>query len=270
MTCPFRYHDTMNCALGPIGPDKSKTSMVDSLQSNLLSLTLADARRKPFRFFDLPFELRSRILELVLVTDRTVDLNPENYRAAQKRLDVFLVSRRIHEEAYPAYYGGHTFRIFPTNARFFGDKTKPLLARLSTRYRAALVSLELRLGPGWSRPPKSWRVDERLGLVEMTAVRIVKVFVECDPSQDVFKGFRAGEGFYTGFSESLLGGVMDGLPALRRVEFDGWPSVMRSGVLMQTLINLAQRTEKKVLVISDLDSFKMRRKVYVATAKLLT
>ena len=205
--------------------------------------------RQPFRFFDLPSELRLKILGFALVNDQIVDLNPKNYGAAGQRMNVFLTSHRFHNEAYPVYYGGHTFRIFPTDHRFFGHKVRPLVARLPTRYRAALTSLELRLGPGWSNPPRSWRVDDRLGLEEMEAVRIVKVFVECDPSHEVFNGFRIDRDFFTGFSGSLLEDVLQRLPSVIHVELDGWPSVKREGPLVKKLLQVAGNAGVRVLEV---------------------
>ena len=240
-----------------------KSTKVCLPQPTLLSDALSDLKIAPktFRFFDLPYELRSKILGYVLISDRTIDLDPQNYRTAHQRLSLFLTSHRFHEEAYPVFYGGHTFRILPTHGRFFGNKTKPLLTRLSPQYRAVLVSLELRLGPGWSNPPKSWRVDDRLGLEEMAAVRTVKVFVECDPSHDIFKGFRIGREFFTDFSVELLEGILHRLPALVQVEYDGWPSVMREGPLMRRLIKVSKDGGKRVKELSIQQSFEKRHKL---------
>lgn len=209
----------------------------------------ASTPNQPFRFFDLPSELRLKILRLLLTTNQIIDLNPTNHITARHRLNVFLTSHRFHNEAYPVYYGGHTFRIFPTHGRFFGHKVLPLLARLPPRYRAAMVALELRLGPGWSNPPRSWRVGGWLGLEGMEAVRTVKVFVECDPSHDIFNGFRIDRDFFTGFSRGLLEGVLQRLPSVVVVEFDGWPSVMREGPLVKSLLGVARRAGMRVLEV---------------------
>ena len=216
------------------------------MESSISFLSEAETTHCHFRFFDLPTELRLKILDMVLVTDQTIDLDPLNYRRIARRLDVFLTCRRMHEEACPVFYGGHTFRIFPTHDRFFGNRILPLLARLSSRSRAALLSLELRLGPGWSNPPKSWRINDRLGLEEMIAVRSVKVFVQCDPSHDVFKGFRVGKDFFTDFSGDILGDIIDRLPVLEEIEFDGWSSVSKEAPLMTRLLNEARRNRKRI------------------------
>ena len=117
------------------------------------------------------------------------------------------------------------------------------------RYREALVSLELRLGPGWSNPPRSWRVDDRLGLEEMEAVRTVKVFVECDPSHEIFDGFRIDRDFFTDFSGSLLKDVLQRLPSVTQVELDGWPSVKREGPLVRGLLEVARNAGVSVLEV---------------------
>lgn len=203
--------------------------------------------RQSFRFFDLPSELRRRILTMALSLNRTVDLDPLNNFDAPERLSIFLTSRRMHEEAYHVFYGGHTFRIFPTHWRFFGHKVQSLLSRLSPRYRKALISLELRLGPGWSNPPKSWRVTNRLALEDMAGVRKLKVFTECDPSHDIFKGFRFARDFFTNFAGDILEEIMRRLPSLGEVQFDGYPSVSLDGPLMTRLTDEVKRGEKIIM-----------------------
>lgn len=216
------------------------------MDPSISSSTEAEPTSAHFRFFDLPTELRLKILGMVLHTNQVIDLEPLNHRRIAPRFQVFLTSRRMHEEAYPVFYGGHTFRIFPTHGRFFGNRVIPLLARLSPRHRAALLSLELRLGPGWSNPPKSWRVTDRLGLEEMTAVRSIKVFVQCDPSHDIFKGFRVGKVFFTDFSGDILGDMIHRLPLLEEIQFDAWSSVSKDAPLMTRLLNEARSNSKRI------------------------
>lgn len=81
----------------------------------------------------------------------------------------------------------------------------------------------------------------------MVSVRLLKVFVEVDPSHDIFRGFRVGKGFYTQFSTDLLEQIIERLPALERVEFDGWPSVMREGPLMRKLVDVARLMRRTVV-----------------------
>jgi len=154
----------------------------------------AEEQRR-FRFLELPFELRRKIYKIFLRQDRTIDLSPENHLTAPDRLSLFLVSHRVHEEAYHNFYGGHAFRIFPTHPRFYGSKVRSILVRLSSRYRAAIHTLELRLGPGWSKPPRTWAASDRLKLRDCIALRNMKVFVECDPSHQIFRGFRSIRNF---------------------------------------------------------------------------
>lgn len=223
---------------------------------------------QPFPPPALPFELLSKILSYTLPTHNPIDLDPRNYLAGRKRLHLFLVSRSFHQEASTIFYSTHTFRIFPTHGRFFGPKTLPLLARLPTKYRKSLTSLDLRLGPGWGDPPKSWKVDGRLGLEEMANVRTLKVLVECDPSHDVFRGHRKGRDFFTDFSANLLQEIIDRLPALAIVEFDSWPSVKREGPLMQRLVGLVKGTGKQVVEVSEMRSFQIRMNARMSSVNM--
>ena len=221
--------------------------------TNSLSTVLPELEvdRQPFPLFSLPYELRSNILLYILSIPHTIDLDPTNYRTAHQRLNLFLTCKRLHDEASHLLYSSHTFRIFPTHGRFFTPKTVPLLARLPSHYREALVSLELRLGPGWNSPPKSWWVDSRLGLEEMKNVRTVNVFVEVDPSHDIFKGFRLGKAFFTDFAAHLLEEIIHRLPALVQVLFEAWPSVMQDGPLVKRLIEVAKENGKQVIGIGQ-------------------
>ncbi|KAL9099044.1 MAG: hypothetical protein Q9163_005399 [Psora crenata] len=208
-----------------------------------------------FRFFDLPSELRSKILSFLLVTEATIDLHPEHYLSPSQRLKLFLVSSRMHEESSHAFYSRHTFRIFPTHGHYFGNRIVPLIARLPPKYRMLLTSLELRLGPGWSVTPKFWRVHDGLGLEEMQNVRVLKVFIEVDPSQDIFNGFRAGKNFYTDFARQLLQSVMHRLPMLQTIEFEGWPSVKtRGGTLVDALVQLVTYSGLEVRLLNDFET----------------
>ena len=203
---------------------------------------------QPFRFFNLPSELRRKILSHVLLLEnRTIDLDPTNARSNFARLNLFLSSHRMHEEAYHIFYSGHTFRIFPTTPRFYNSKVKSILCRLSPRYRAALVSLEIRLGTGWSKPPKTWTVTDKLRLQDCVGVRDLKVFVECDPSHQVFQGFRVSINFFTDFASNLLGRIVERLPHLERVTFDRYgPSVRRDSELMSRLQEAVLKGQRRI------------------------
>lgn len=201
----------------------------------------------PFRFFSLPYELRRKILGYLLLQDRIVDLDPANAATNPARINLFLTSHRMHEEAYHVFYGGHSFRIFPIHPRFFGSRVKSVLSRLSPRYRAALISLELRLGTGWSKPPKTWTVTHKLGLQDCTRVKNLEVFVECDPSHQIFHGFRVSIDFFTDFSSSLLEQIVKGLPPLEQVTFSRHgPSVQRDSELMSRLQEAVLKGQKRI------------------------
>lgn len=77
-------------------------------------------------------------------------------------------------------------------------------------------------------------------------MRTLKIFVECDPSDAVFNGFRAGDGFYEGFCRDLLEGVLGEVKAIEKVEFDAWSSVKRSGDMMRGLAEVVDRWGKVV------------------------
>ena len=96
-------------------------------------------------------------------------------------------------------------------------------------------------------------MDGTLGLEEMESVRVVKVFVECDPSHEIFNGFRIDRDFFTGFSGGLLEGVLRRLPAVVRVELDGWPSVKREGPLVKRLLEVARDAGVRVSEVGGKD-----------------
>ncbi|KAL7810881.1 hypothetical protein V8C26DRAFT_409640 [Trichoderma gracile] len=222
-----------------------------SIASLTLDTPLIPLRKKPprvpatpFHFLSLPTELRIKIYEYYFEDDNEViDLSPQNYKRIHKKLGLMRVCKLLHREATYYYYGTRTFRIFPTYPGKYFKTKRPLLARLKPRQRECLTTLELRLGPGWNAPPKGWAVTEALGLGDCVRVRKVKVLVECDPSDNVFKGFRRSNGFYEGFSQKLLADVLAALPAVAEVEFDAWSSVKKSGAMMSGLIKVASETK---------------------------
>ncbi|KAI2620477.1 hypothetical protein GGR54DRAFT_100089 [Hypoxylon sp. NC1633] len=197
------------------------------------------AKQRPFRFLDLPSELRLKVYDYHFAnTGGVLDLDPDNYKRIHQKLAFLRSCRTIYREASYLFYSTHPVRVFPTHpGRFFKTK-KPLLARMKPCQRASMTSLELRLGPGWSKPPRGWVVNPALGLSDCINVTRLTVFVECDPGNDIFKGFRQPDNFYERFSQSLLTDVLDEMPWVERIEFDAWPSVKKSGALMRGLMEV--------------------------------
>jgi len=207
------------------------------------------AKVQPFRFLALPSELRNKIYSFVYSTSPVViDLDPHTFAllSRQKLLSLFRVCRQLHNEAAHHFFSTHTFRLFPTYPGRYLKTKKPLLARLPAHYRASMTSLELRLGPGFSNPPQGWIVNDALGLADCTSVRVLKVFVECDPSDGIFKGFRMGEGAYERFSAALLDSVLQSVASVTVVEFDAYPSVKRTGDMMTGLGEVVAHHDKVV------------------------
>ena len=213
---------------------------------------MEEEQRDFFPFLTLPSELRNKIYSLVFALDprvapQVLDLDPAIFRLLQKQkmLALFGVCRQTHLEASHRFFSTHTFRLFPTEPRYFSTK-RPLLARLPPSYRSSITSLELRLGPGWNAPPAGWAVNDALGLKDCINVRVLKVFVEVDPSDAFFKGFRRGDGFYVRFSQDLLENVLKEVPSIRVVEFDAWRSVKRTGGMIRGLGEVVSRFGKIV------------------------
>ncbi|KAJ5667218.1 hypothetical protein N7507_003082 [Penicillium longicatenatum] len=197
-----------------------------------------------FRFFDLPSEIRLNVYHFVLFTPtkKTAKKNAGTVGASAKRaklvapatqrIALFLVSRRVHEEASHYFYSSQIFRVF-----YIQDfSRRPTLRGIPP----ATVR------NSWTAPPKSWAVDDGMGLHEMTLLHTLRVFVECDPSQPVFEGFRVSKEYYTEFSGRLIKEILDRLPALKFVEFDAYPSVKRDGSLMTRLMKEALAANKKI------------------------
>ncbi|PWY91139.1 hypothetical protein BO70DRAFT_358573 [Aspergillus heteromorphus CBS 117.55] len=208
----------------------------------------------PFRFFDLPGEIRLRIYGYVLFTPRrrqttrfTGSVGASSKRnpfisPTSHRLALFLTSKRMHEEASDHFFSMQTFRLFPLQ-----DYSRmPTIRAIAPTYRRSIAAIELILGSSWTAPPASWTVDRSLGLEDMVRVRTFKLFIEVDPSHPVFEGFRVSEGFYTDFAGELLQKVLAAVPALEFVEFDGWPSVRKSGALMKRLLQEVRAAGKKI------------------------
>ncbi|KAK4986000.1 hypothetical protein LTR50_005592 [Elasticomyces elasticus] len=226
-------------------------SAADSVTVDLPLTKPTPSATQSFRFFDLPGELRLQIYELILLRPDTIDLHPQNYRMIHPGLNLLLVSHRMQKEASRVFFGSQTqvFRLYPTHGRFFHTK-RPLLARLPPSVRAQISTMELRLGPGWSAPPRGWHTGPSLGLADATSLRTLKVFVEIDPSDDIFQGFR-GQGhteeFYTLFCVALVKGFFAQVQSLETVELDAWRHVRRSAPLIGALVQEIEKAGKTLV-----------------------
>jgi hypothetical protein len=89
-------------------------------------------------------------------------------------------------------------------------------------------------------------VNDGLGLNDCRSVRVLKIFVECDPSDAAFAGFRKSESFYADFCAELLDAVLQRIPTIKVIEFDAWNSVNRTGGLMSRLGDVVGRYDKVV------------------------
>jgi hypothetical protein len=154
----------------------------------------------------------------------------------------------MHEEAYRVFFS-QPVRLFPDHGRFFNTK-KPLLMRLPTRYREAISTMQLRLGKGWSKPPRCQSLHPRLGLTECINLKTLKVLVELDPSDSVFMGFRganATEDTYKWFCIDLLQGIFEQVPSLETVEIDAFPGVKKDSPLVLALKHKVDEFGKKLV-----------------------
>ncbi|KAH7313700.1 hypothetical protein B0I35DRAFT_277558 [Stachybotrys elegans] len=215
-----------------------------TLDTPLIPFRLKKREKQKFEFITLPSEIRLRIYEYYFDdSEDVIDLTQENYKRYHKRLGIVRVCKQLHAEVTHYFYSTRSFRIFPTtHGRYFKTK-KPLLARLRPNQLECIHTLELRLGPGFNNPPRGWVVNDALGLKQCINVHRLRIMVECDPSDGIFRGFRRSEGFYENFSCDLLVKVLEELPALKVIEFDAWPSVKKRGAMMKGLLEVVRPTK---------------------------
>lgn len=203
-------------------------------------------KQQPFRFKDLPPEIRLRIYEDVLSIPKPVDLTGWNSTNVAPLLRIFLTSHQIYEEAYRVFYAVNTFRIFSCDGKFFNHK-KQLLTRLTPSYRTCLTSIELRLGPGWTKPPRYWVLTPKMGLAKCTSLKQLKIFAELDPeNSEICKQWMKNHQSYTEFSKTLMVKILTTAPNITEVWFDGFPSVLKDGPLISTLVAEANSLGKRI------------------------
>ncbi|KAK5092690.1 hypothetical protein LTR70_006760 [Exophiala xenobiotica] len=208
----------------------------------LSRLDLSIIPSEPFRFFDLPSELRNRIYHYTLFSKPAY--RDAKGRRRSSRLAALLVSKKMHDEAAYILYSTTKFPLFFVQA----FESPPLVSELATRYQIYVANLKMILGPSWTDPPKHWKVTPRLArcLKRLTAVQTLRVFVEFDPSHPAFEKYRKSYSFYTDFCGDLLGEVLEAMPQLRYVELDGNPGVDVDGPLVSRLRQEAEEEEKEV------------------------
>ncbi|QDS70053.1 hypothetical protein FKW77_004193 [Venturia effusa] len=203
-------------------------------------------RKQPFRFKDLPAEIRLRIYEFALSVRKPVDLAGLNQTRIAPLLRLFLTSRQIYDEAYRVFYAVNTFRIFSCDGKFFNHR-RQLLSRFTPSHQACLTSIELRLGPGWTKPPKHWVLTSRMGLEKCTALKQLKVFAELDPeNSEICKQWMKNHQSYTVFGKDLMVKILTTAPNITEVWFDGFPSVLKDGPLVSALLAEANRLGKRI------------------------
>lgn len=110
-------------------------------------------------------------------------------------------------------------------------------------------------------------MNHKLKLEKCHNVRVLKVFVECDPSQPSFKGFRISETFFTDFASGLLRECVKRLPALEVVSFETFPSVQWDGDLMIKLQDEAKKAGKRLVHLREEEEEEDDALVVKATTK---
>lgn len=201
---------------------------------------------KPFRFMDLPTEVRLKVYGYHFgEIGPVVDIEHGNYFTIHRRLSILRVCRRIYYEASDTFYNSKVFRIFPIDGRQSRAK-KGLLAKVKPQSRAHMTTLELRLGPGWGKPYRSWVVNDLLGLADCINVRCLHVYIEIDPGDKIFAGYRKAPGFYEKFCQNLLDDVLKGLPNALMVQFDAHPSVKKAGGMARGLLDIARANQRTI------------------------
>jgi len=119
---------------------------------------------------------------------------------------------------------------------------------LPVKYRQAINSVELLLGPGWHKPPRCHNVLPALGLRDCTSLRTIKMWVDCDPTDNVFNGFRgpnATEDTYVWFCCDMLHGILEQVPSMELVEIDHDNRVKKESPLTAALQRKTEEFQKR-------------------------
>jgi hypothetical protein len=197
--------------------------------------------KEPFRFLDLPPEIRNRVYAIAL-------LSKSGYRGLDGKkktaISLLTVNKKVHIEASYVLYSSQSFRIFPLQ----DFMPKPVIQELRPMYRSMVTKLEMVVGSSWTSPPKTWRVSKLLAkrLGTLTAVQTLRVMVELDPSLPMFEKYRISPEFYTNFCGNLLRDVLVAMPGVMFIELDGNPGVDTSGPLVRRLLKEADSIGKTV------------------------
>jgi len=217
--------------------------MQDNMESSTASLLEDGVGAKHFRFFDLPLEIRRLIMSFLFHYKHPLDIDFRTIRT----LSLLPVCHRWYDEVVGVFFGSNTFRLLPTHPKAVTKRAKPLISNFTSLQRAAITSVDLRLGPFWTQPPKCWKLDHKAGLEDLVSLRKLRVFVQIDPSQPIFKGFRGpGKEFYTHFCGDLLKEIFTRVPNLEEVELDGELSVAKDGPLLSELAQQVRNADKKL------------------------
>ena len=111
--------------------------------------------KKPFRFLELPLELRQEVYRLVLSRNRQVFQFPPDGSAATTNgpvdVRIFAVSRVVYEESIPIFYQSNTFAINVDNLPLFvQESTGNISPRPTALLRTVHIGLLLiRTDPMW-------------------------------------------------------------------------------------------------------------------------
>jgi hypothetical protein len=81
-------------------------------------------------------------------------------------------------------------------------------------------------------------------------LRTLKLFIECDPSDTIFAGFRgnnATEDTYKWFCVDLLRGLLEQVASLESVEIDAYPGVKKEAPLVMALRRKIEEFRRKIV-----------------------